>query len=527
MGSGISREEPVKRVRGCRGKARIAGPQSRGDTMVRLVLKRQKGKQEIFNLLEKETLIGRNDPSKGVFNDINLADTTVSRHHARVFIEGNAYCIEDLESANGTLVNDQAIRKANLVHGDRIDIGDNTLLFDCQESVTVNPLDFIINEKQLNYHKTVDSNYIILRRLSEMFLSETSPPDFLQAVIDMVMESIKSTRGVLMLIDAQGKPRYTVTRGKDVFFSDEVVRQVISDRKSLLVGCDHDASKTMIMRGTQSAICAPLLKDREVLGVIYLEDPLPGRFEDGDLILLTLFANQVATGIEKVDLNEKLHRESIIRANLERFLSPRVVELVTRDCIDTGDILLKSARVNATVLFSDIQGFTRLSEKLDPQEIADLLTTYFTLMTEAVFTGEGTLDKFMGDGLLAIFGAPFPYTDHPFRAVRAGLEMLALQKQFVASLPESKRFAIRIGINTGEIVAGYMGAPKRMEYTTIGAVVNIANRLQSLAEPGTIYLGKETYRAVSQQYPAEFVGRMETPKGQQEMEVYRLRPDQN
>ena len=149
------------------------------------------------------------------------------------------------------------------------------------------------------------------------------------------------------------------------------------------------------------------------MGVIYLEDPLPGRFEDGDLILLTLFANQVATGIEKVDLNERLHRESMLRSNLERFLSPRVVELVTRDCIDKGDILLKSERINATVLFSDIQGFTLLSEKLDPQEIADLLTDYFTLMTEAIFTGEGTLDKFMGDGLVAIFGAPFPYPDHP------------------------------------------------------------------------------------------------------------------
>ena len=88
--------------------------------MVRLVIKRQKGKQEIFDLSEKETLIGRNDPVRGVFNDINLADTTVSRHHARIFIEGNAYCIEDLGSANGTLVNDQAISKTNLVHGDRI-----------------------------------------------------------------------------------------------------------------------------------------------------------------------------------------------------------------------------------------------------------------------------------------------------------------------------------------------------------------------------------------------------------------------
>jgi adenylate cyclase len=495
--------------------------------MVRLVLEKRKGKKEIFNLLEKETLIGRNDPSKGVFNDINLADTTVSRRHARIFIESNAYYIEDLGSANGTLINDQAIRKASLVHGDRIDIGDNALLFECQESVTVNPLDFIVHEKQLNHHKTVDSNYIILQRLSEVFISETSPPDFLQAVIDMVMESIKSNRGVLMLTDAQGKPRYTVTRGKDVFFSEEVVRQVISDRKSLLVGCDHDASKTMIMRGARSAICAPLLNNQEVLGVIYLEDPLPGRFEDGDLILLTLFANQVATGLEKVDLNEKLHRESIIRANLERFLSPRVVELITRDCIDAGDILLKSERINATVLFSDIQGFTSLIEQLDPQEVANLLTEYFTRMTEVIFAAEGTLDKFMGDGLVAIFGAPFPSPDHPLRAVRAGLEMLAVQKQFVDNLPASKKFAIRIGINTGEIVAGYMGAPKRMEYTTIGAVVNIANRLQSLAKPGTIYLGKETYLAVSQQYPAEFVCRMETPKGKREMDVYRLCPDQN
>jgi len=492
--------------------------------MVRLVIKRHKGKQEVFDLLEKETSIGRNDPPREVFNDINLADITVSRRHARIFIEGEAYYIEDLGSANGTAVNDQAISKTKLAHGDRIAIGNNTLLFECQESVVVNPLDYIVSENKLNHHKTLDSNYIILQHLSEMLTTETSQPDFLEAVMDMVMESIRTARGVLMLIDSTGKPRHTVTKGKDVFFSDEVVRQVIDTRKSLLVGCDLDVSRTMILRGVQSAICAPLLKDHEVLGVIYLEDPLPGRFDDGDLILLTLFANQVATGIEKVDLNERLHRESILRSNLERFLSPRVVELVTRDCFDKGDILLKSERINATVLFSDIQGFTLLSEKLDPQEVADLLTGYFTRMTEVVFNSEGTLDKFMGDGLVAIFGAPFPYPDHPLRAVLAGLEMLKLQKEFVATLPEKMRFSIRIGINTGEIVAGYMGSPKRMEYTTIGAVVNIANRLQTLAEPDTIYLGRETYQAVSQHYPAEFVGRMETPKGKQEMEIYRLRP---
>ena len=184
--------------------------------MVRLVIKRQKGKQEVFDLSEKETTIGRNDPVRGVFNDINLADSTVSRRHARISLEGNAYCIEDLGSANGTAVNGQAISKTKLAPGDRISIGKNTLLFECQESVTVNPLDFIINDKQLNYHKTVDSNYIILERLSEMLTTETSPPDFLQAVMEMVMESIRAARGVLMLTDSEGKPGQIVTIGKDV-----------------------------------------------------------------------------------------------------------------------------------------------------------------------------------------------------------------------------------------------------------------------------------------------------------------------
>jgi FHA domain len=224
--------------------------------MVRLVINRHKGKQQIFDLSEKEATIGRNDPLRGVFNDINLADTTVSRRHARIFIESDTYCIEDLGSINGTAVNDQPISKAKLAHGDRITIGNSTLSFECQESVTVNPLDFIVSDQKLNHHKTLDSNYLILQRLSEMLTSETSPPDFLQAVMDMIMESIKAARGVLMLTDFEGKLKHTVTKGRDVFFSEDVVRQVIHDRKSLLVGCELDASKTMIMRGVQSAICA-------------------------------------------------------------------------------------------------------------------------------------------------------------------------------------------------------------------------------------------------------------------------------
>jgi len=489
--------------------------------MVRLLIKRFDGTEEELELQKKEIRIGRNDPVGSIINEVNLQDHTVSRRHARIFIEHNAYVLEDLGSMNGTEVNGQSITKVKLAHGDRITIGRNTLLFESQETKTIDPLDYVVDEAHLDHHKTIDANYVILQQVSQMLITQTSLADFLQAVMNMVLQSIKAARGILMLSDPDGSPKLVVTGGKDVLFSEDVVRQVVQEKKSMLVGYDLDASKTMMLRGIQSAICAPLLKDAEVQGVIYLEDPLPGKFREEDLIVLTLFANQVAAGLEKVTLHERLHRESLIRQNLERFLSPRVAELIAKD---EGEVFLKSERVTATILFSDIQGFTLLSERLDPQEIAELLTGYFSLMSEIVFAHDGTLDKYLGDGLIAIFGAPFAYPDHPSKAVQAGLKMLERQREFVANLAPEKRFAIRIGVNTGEIMAGYLGSHKRMEYTALGEAVNVANSLQALADPGSIYLGKETYEAVKNDYAAVFVGRVGIPKGRKEIDIYKLSP---
>ena len=407
--------------------------------MVRLVVNKPEEDEEVLNLFEKEVFIGRNDPVAGIFNDVNLSDNTVSRRHARIFIENQAYFVEDLGSVNGIWVNDQQITKAQLTHGDRITIGLSTLVFESQLTKTINPLDYVVSDFQLDHRKTIDSNYFILQQLSKLLVGQDNLTEFLQAVMEMVMQSIKSSRGVLMLTDADGKPEKMVTGGRNVFYSEDVLKQVLKEKKSLLVGTDLEASRTMLTRGVQSAICAPLLKESQVLGAIYLEDPLPGRFGDEDLILLTLFANQVAAGLENVELNEIIHREAMIRSNLERFLSPRVAEMVTRDCMDKGEIYLKTERLTATVLFSDIKGFTLLSEKLDPQQIADLLSRYFNLMTEIIFNCEGTLDKYVGDGLVAIFGAPVSFPDHPARAVAAALQMLeeqqAVQRQ-TAARPE-------------------------------------------------------------------------------------------
>lgn len=239
------------------------------------------------------------------------------------------------------------------------------------------------------------------------------------------------------------------------------------------------------------------------------------------LLFCLLFIGFITIITIIIESSSLITKESLKKRNLERFLSPRVVELIGQN---EGEISLKSERLTATILFSDIQGFTELSERLEPEEVAHLLTKYFSLMSEIIFAHDGTLDKYLGDGFIAIFGAPFEYPDHPFKAVQAGLQMLEQQQKFVAGLADEKRFSIRIGINTGEIVAGFMGSPERMEYTALGKTAIIASRLQLLAEPGTLYMGRATYEAVNHVYSAEFKGKMLVPKSLEKMEVYRLDP---
>jgi adenylate cyclase len=490
--------------------------------MIKLTIKKFDGTDEVFCPMEDINFIGRNDPATGIVNHVNLADNAVSRRHARIFLENYNYYIEDLDSANGTWVNEQSIKKAKLSPGDQIGIGRNILIFESQGTKIINPIDFMVKEAPIDHHKTVDSNYFILQQLSKLLITKNNLTDFLIAVMKMILESMKAERSALLLTDSEGNISQVVKSKNNVVFSEDVIKQVITKKKSLLIGYDFEASKTMMTRGIHSAICAPLLADQKVLGAVYLEDPLPGRFGEEDLIILTLFANQTAAGIESMILRENLENELKIRGNLERFLSPRIAALVIQDCLGKGELLLKTERVKTTILFSDIQGFTRLSENLDPDEIADLLNRYFSMMTDIIFDNEGTVDKYIGDGLLAIFGAPFPYTDHALRAVVAALQMIDRQKKFAEELAPEKRFSIRIGVNTGEIVAGYMGAPKRMEYTVLGEPVIIAQRLQALADPNTVYLGRETYHMVKERFPAEFIARIVTPKGQKEMEVYRL-----
>jgi adenylate cyclase len=178
----------------------------------------------------------------------------------------------------------------------------------------------------------------------------------------------------------------------------------------------------------------------------------------------------------KVGVEEREKRK--IKNIFSKYLSSNVVE----ELIKSEDIKLGGERKEITVLFSDIRNFTAMSEKLTPEEVVSILNEYLSEMTEAIFTYGGTLDKFIGDAVMAIYGTPRFQKDHALRAVKTGFLMLKKLYQLNNKWEKEgkQKFNIGIGINTGIAVAGNMGSMKRMEYTVIGDTVNLASRLESL-----------------------------------------------
>ena len=175
-----------------------------------------------------------------------------------------------------------------------------------------------------------------------------------------------------------------------------------------------------------------------------------------------------------------------------------------------------------TVLFADIQGFTTFSETLSPLEMADLLNGYFKFMSEAIFREGGTLDKFIGDAVMAIFGAPYKHDDDPVRAIRCALRMYHDLDAYNRSRPGGISLKIRIGINTGTVVAGNFGSLQRMEYSVLGDSVNIASRLQAIAEPGTILIGRPTFDRARGRFFFRPLGQKPVKGKVQEVDVYEV-----
>jgi adenylate cyclase len=218
---------------------------------------------------------------------------------------------------------------------------------------------------------------------------------------------------------------------------------------------------------------------------------------------------------------KSLHEKEMIKRAFSRYVAREVVEEVLKD---PENLTLRGDRCEVTVLFCDLRGFTRLSERLTPEEVVLLLNQFYTLMLDTTFKHDGTLDKFLGDGVMAIFGAPLPQADHCYHAIRAALAMQA----GVVELSERRRregkepVSVGIGINAGEVVAGTVGTEDRMEYTVVGDTVNLAARLEAEAGPGQILISQSTHQRVRGRVHARSLGQLRLRGKEAPVEVYEV-----
>lgn len=230
--------------------------------------------------------------------------------------------------------------------------------------------------------------------------------------------------------------------------------------------------------------------------------------------LFTLLA--VTTYRYAAEQREKL----ILRSKFESYFAPPLLDKIVKE----PNILSTTEKKELTVLFSDISGFTQWCTTRSPEEIRHTLNEYFNEMTKIVFSHEGTIDKFMGDGLMVFFGDPVDQPDHALRAVKAAVEMQKKAAELRQRWEQEGRLLlrIRIGINTGEVVVGNMGSEDRMDYTAIGSNVNLAQRLESLAPVGGILVSVAVYEKVKKYIKTEFYGLVQAKGIAEKLKTYSI-----
>jgi len=359
--------------------------------------------------------------------------------------------------------------------------------------------------------------------------------ELLRKIMDLIFVVIDADFGFLILTGEKEEELIPVVvkarderQNRALKASRTIIKRVIHDKVALLTSnamadsrLDH--AQSVIIEKIRSAMCVPLWRKDKIIGVIQLDSVrLNNPFSEEDLQILKTIGSQMAMVIEQASLNEQIREEERLRNRLERFHSPQVIDMIIKGNQEAKDNIMEPKDLIATILFTDIIGFSSLAEKMPPREVNMLLTHFFSKMTDIVFKYDGTLDKYIGDGLMAVFGAPMEKKDDPVRAVRAALEMRVELKNMMTHIPGGRKFNIRTGLNTGRVVAGMVGSPRRMDYTVIGDAVNIASRLESMAQPNQVLIGEETWLRVKDAFKINKVGPKKVRGKSNEIMVYEV-----
>jgi adenylate cyclase len=399
-------------------------------------------------------------------------------------------------------------------HGTRIDVQDEDRAIGTQIAATQKG--FLPYEQIAQDPAQVRADYERLRashELSREIALERDLSRLLDKILASIFKFIRADRGVIFLKGDGNELTIGASRRRDgtdapIQVSATILNHVMKERAAVLT---HDAAmdfaaskgKSMILNRISSAIVVPLLHNDEILGVLWLDSETLAQFQRKDLELVTAIVNQAAMFIEINILGKKIEHEIVTRERFSRLLSPNVAERVISGQLEIkkGGELVREC----TVFNSDIRGFTRMSEKTEPQFIVDMLNEYFELMVETIFKYEGTLDKFMGDGIMALWGAPVAHPNDACLSVQCALEQMAVLGEFNRNRVSRGQpaLAIGIGIHTGPLVAGYIGSSKALSYTVIGDTANTSARLCGIAQTGQIIVSETAYARLGNRFEYE------------------------
>ncbi|HEY6723333.1 MAG TPA: adenylate/guanylate cyclase domain-containing protein [Polyangiaceae bacterium] len=385
----------------------------------------------------------------------------------------------------------------------RVDVNDQARSIGTQIAATQKgflPYDHIAgNSEQLS------ADYERLRlshELSREIALERDLPSMLNKILQTIFRFVKADRGVIFLMDSRRELIPSASQRRDgtdspIPVSSTIMNHVIKERATVLThdaAMDFAASKgrSMILNRISSAIVAPLMHNNEILGVLWLDSETLAQFQHKDLEIVTSIAAQAAMFIEINILGKKVEAEIVNRERFSRLLSPNVAAKVM-----AGELDVKKGGASVpecTVFNSDIRGFTSMSEKASPEVLVEMLNDYFEQMVETLFKYEGTLDKFMGDGIMALWGAPVTHPDDALRCVSCALEQMEVLGLFNRQRVEKDLppLAVGMGIHTGPLVAGYIGSSKALSYTVIGDTANVSARLCGIAAAGQVLVSETT-----------------------------------
>ena len=523
--------------------------------MAHLKITDASGRQWQFSFVPQTTCTIGRAPD----NTVVLDDPRASRYHAHItqadngtfmIIDGAVINGQLRRSANKVFINGEPRFEQQLKNGDRVTIGASTLRF--EQPVEERTTDVRYDDKPLGHTQLlISANDVmstvlrskdeipvaaqrdkvlealqrkanILTALYEMSKTLGSVFDLnaiFEKATDIIFRSTPADRVVALLSEAgnngddanltpiavRARDNKLEAHARRLSIGRTITRKVMRDRVALL---SQDAASdeqfagvdSIVSQGVRSTICAPLMAESRVHGALYADrlDPFAA-FKPDDLELISAVAAQTAIAVENARAHERLAREEVARANYSRFLPEYVVKQMLEN---PESFKLGGVSQTITILFADIRGFTRISEHANPEKIVSLLNRYFSAMTDIIFAHGGTLDKYLGDGLMALFGAPTATPDDASNALNAAV---AMQRRLLGINRELRdegfpEIGVGMGLHTGEVVVGYIGSERRSEYTAIGDTVNTSSRLESNAQGGEILISDATAKAARSRY---------------------------